>query len=203
LPAPPQVPAGLASDLLARRPDVREAEAALAAANARVSEARARYFPTIRLTGSAGQESKDLGDLFTSPATVWNLAGSLTQPLFGLRKIDAQFDTAAARSRAAEATYVHTVQTAFAEIYDALGARTASNQTLVAQARRIDALSAAEHIAESRHTAGAGAFFDLLDARRNLLAVQTDSIDTAADELSATIDVYRALGGGWSDGASQ
>ena len=197
LPVPPPVPEGLPADLLARRPDVRQAEAVLAATSARVSEARARYFPQIVLTASGGQESKDLGDLFTAPATVWSLAASLTQPLLGLRKIDAGVDAAEARRRAAEASYVKVVQTAFTEIYDALGARTSSHDTQQSQLRRIDALRASERIADQRHTAGTGGFFDLLDARRNLIAVQTDQIDTAADELVATIDVYRALGGGW------
>ncbi len=197
LPLPPPVPPGLPSDLLARRPDVRAAEAALAASSARVAEARGRYFPQIQLTGSVGQESKSLADLFTGPATAWAFAGALVQPLFGLRKIDAQVDAAEARRVQAEANYVHTVQTAFGEAYDALGARTASHDTLTAQDRRIDALLRTERIAAARHEAGAGAFLDLLDARRALLAAQTERIDTAADELTATVDVYRALGGGW------
>jgi multidrug efflux system outer membrane protein len=199
LPEPPAIPAGLPSDLLARRPDVREAEAALVAANARVSEAKARYFPTIRLTASVGQESEELANLFTSPATVWNLAAGLTQPLFGLRKIDAEVDAATARAAAAEASYVRAAQAAFAEIYDALDARSASAQTLGAQVRRIAALRDAEHIAFVRHEAGAGAFLDLLDARRNLLQVEMNHIEVAVERIEATIDVYRALGGGWQE----
>lgn len=198
LPESPAVPEGLPSDLLTQRPDIREAEARLAAAAARVEEARARYFPTIRLTAYGGQESKDLGDLLTSPATAWNLAGGLTQPLFGLKKIDAAFDAAEARGRAAEAMYAKTVQTAFAEIHDALGARSSSSTVLQAEQRRIAALRAAEKIADARYTAGNGGFFDLLDARRNLLSAQILSVDAAAEHLVATIDVYRALGGGWS-----
>lgn len=200
LPAPPPVPAGLPSDLLARRPDVRAAEAALAASSARVAEARGRYFPTIRLTGNVGQESESLSDLFIGPAAIWGFAGSLVQPLFALRKIDAQVDAAEARRLQAEAGYVLTVQRAFAEVYDALGSRTASHDTLASQARRVEALVQAERIAAARHEAGAGAFLDLLDARRALLAVQQERIDTAADELVATVDVYRALGGGWEIG---
>lgn len=199
LPEPPAIPAGLPSDLLARRPDVREAEAALVAANARVSEARARYFPTIRLTASVGQESEELANLFTSPATVWNLAAGLTQPLFGLRKIDAEVDAAAARAAAAEAGYVRAAQAAFAEVYDALDARSASAETLAAQVRRIEALRDAERIARVRHEAGAGAFLDLLDARRNLLQVEMNHIEVAVERIEATIDVYRALGGGWQE----
>ncbi|MGE3171388.1 MAG: efflux transporter outer membrane subunit [Planctomycetota bacterium] len=197
LPAPPAIPEGLPSDLLARRPDVRAAEAALAAASARVAEAKARWFPTIRLTGALGQESEALQNLFTAPATIWSLFGTLTQPLFQLRELGAQADAAAARREQAEAGYVRAVQAAFAETYDALDARAANGDAGAAQQRRIQALEQAERIAAARHDAGAGSFLELLDVRRNLLAARTDRIDTAAAELSATVDVYRALGGGW------
>jgi multidrug efflux system outer membrane protein len=197
LPSPPAVPPDLPADLLQRRPDVRSAEARLRANAARVSEARARYYPTIRLTGSLGQESKDLSDLFISPATVWNLAGGLTQPLFGIRKLDAQFDSAEARRAAAEATYVKTVQEAFAETLDALGAFAATRRTIVALDRRVAALAESERVASARHGAGAGSFLDLLDARRNLLGAENERIDTRLDALLGSIDVFRALGGGF------
>src|SRR5262249_56001272 len=137
--------------LRAARPDVLDAKAVLAPTSARGSEARARYFPQIVLTASGGQESKDLGDLFTAPATVWSLAASLTQPLLGLRKIDAGVDAAEARRRAAEASYVKVVQTAFTEIYDALGARSASPETQLSQLRRIDALPPTQRLAHHPH----------------------------------------------------
>lgn len=203
LPLPPAVPSGLPADLLQRRPDIRAAEARLAAASARVDEARARYFPTISLTGSLGQESKDLSDLFVNPSTVWNLAAGLVQPLFGLRKIGAQVDAAEARRVAAEADYVHVVQTAFAETYDALGTLSASAEIERSQQQQQEALAAAVHIADLRNTAGVGAFLDLLDARRNLLQVETERIDTALERLTATIDVFRALGGGFDAGSAK
>ncbi len=199
---PPAVPAGLPADLLQRRPDIRSAEARLAATAARVSEARARYYPTLQLTGSLGQESKDLNNLFLGPSTVWNLAGGLTQPLFGLRKLDAQFDSAEARRRAAEATYVKTVQDAFAETLDAIGALFATKRTITALDRRVAALSESERVASSRHAAGAGSFLDLLDARRNLLAAQNERIDARLDALLGTVDVFRALGGGFAAAGS-
>lgn len=199
LPPPPPVPADLPSDLLQRRPDVRSAEARLAATAARVTEARARYYPTIRLSGSFGQEAQDLRDLFVGPATVWNFAAGLTQPLFGIRKLDAQFDSAEARRAAAEATYVKTVQTAFAETLDALGALAATNRTIEALDRRVAALAESERVASARHGAGAGTFLDLLDARRNLLGAENERIDTRLDALLGSIDVFRALGGGYAD----
>lgn len=195
LPTPPAVPAELPSDLLQRRPDLRSAEARLAASAARVSEARARYYPTIRLTASLGQESKALHDLFLSPSTVWNLAAGLTQPLFGRRKIDAAVDGAEARRQGAEATYVATVQAAFREVLDALGALAATRDTAAAQQHRLTALAAVERTAAARHEAGAGNFLDLLDARRGLLVAEVDRLDAELDQLLGTIAVCHAMGG--------
>lgn len=195
--APPAVPASLTSDLLQRRPDVRSAEAALAAATARVDEARARYFPTIRLTGTLGQESKDLSDLFVGPATVWNLASGLTQPLFGLRKIDAQVDAATARRQAAEENYAATAQHAYAEALDALTASGAAAETLRATERQLQAVSAVERTAAARHAAGVGTFLELLDAQRGRQQVESAHIDAELGRLLAAVDVCRALGGGF------
>jgi len=197
LPQPPAVPEGLPSDLLTRRPDVRAAEASLAAASARVAEARSQYFPQITLTGTLGQESESLADLFVEPSAVWRIAGQLVQPLLGLRKIDARVEGAEARRTQAEAQYVAVVQQAFAEVLDALALRSANTQTLGFQDRYIDALTRTERIADTRHGAGVGSYLDLLDARRRLLDARAARIDFATDELVATIDVYRALGGGW------
>ncbi|MCA8974983.1 MAG: TolC family protein, partial [Planctomycetes bacterium] len=189
--------ADLPSDLLARRPDVAAAEAGLAGASSRVVEARSRYFPSIRLTGRYGQESESLADLFKGAATIWDLAGGLVQPIFNLHQIDAGVDAAEARCARAEAEYVRTVQAAFTEAYDALSARSANGATLAAEQRHLTALEEAERIAALRHDAGVGSYLELLDVRRSLLAVRSARIDTAAAELRATIDVYRALGGGW------
>ncbi|MDB5800106.1 MAG: transporter [Rhodocyclales bacterium] len=198
LPPAPVVPEGLPSDLLARRPDIREAEANLAASQARVSVARALYFPQIVLTGSGGQESAKLSDLFSGPALVWRIAASLTQPIFGLRQIDAQVNAAKAREQQSEAAYVKSVQTAFKEVYDALGNLHAANDTLVAQEQRSASLRESLRISQRRYDAGVSAYLDLLDAQRNLYAVDADRIDAQADRLNASVDLFRALGGGWS-----
>lgn len=197
LPPAPTVPEGLQSDLLARRPDVREAEANLAASQAKVSEARAQYFPQIVLTGSGGQESAKLSDLFSGPAMVWSLASSLTQPIFGLHRINAQVNAAKAREQQSEAAYVKSVQTAFKEVYDALGTLHAANDTLVAQEQRSNALRESLRIAQRRYDSGISAYLDLLDAQRNLYSVDADRIDAQAERLNASVDLFRALGGGW------
>ncbi|HSD36444.1 MAG TPA: efflux transporter outer membrane subunit [Rhodocyclaceae bacterium] len=202
LPPAPVVPEGLPSDLLARRPDVREAEANLAASQARVSQARAMYFPQIVLTGTGGSESAKLSDLFSGPAVVWSLAASLTQPIFGLRQINATVNAAEAREVAFEAAYVKSVQTAFKEVYDALGNLHAANDTLVVQEHRSAALRDSLRIARLRYDAGVSPYLDLLDAQRNLYSVESDTIDAQAVRLNASVDLFRALGGGWDTARS-
>jgi outer membrane protein, multidrug efflux system len=197
LPDAPAVPAGLSSDLLTRRPDIRQAEADLATAQAKVSEARAHYYPQLVLTGNVGQESAKLSDLFSGPALIWAVGAALTQPIFGLRQIDAQVDAAKARGVQSEANYVKTVQTAFKEVYDALGTMRAASETLVLQQQRSKALSESLRIAQRRYDAGLAQYLDILDAQRNLYAVDTDRIDAQANRLNASVDLFRALGGGW------
>ncbi|GAA5167998.1 efflux transporter outer membrane subunit [Viridibacterium curvum] len=197
LPDAPAVPEGLPSSLLMRRPDVRQAEATLAASQARVSEARAQYFPQIILTGGAGYESAQLSDLFSPQAFIWRLAAGLTQPIFGLNRIDAQVNAAKARSTQAEVGYVRTVQTAFKEAYDALGNLRAARETQVAQTQRATALVESLRIAQKRYDVGASPWLEVLDAQRNLYSVESDRIDAQANALTASVDIFRALGGGW------
>lgn len=197
LPDAPDVPAGLPSDLLTRRPDIRQAEADLAASQAKVSEARAEYFPQLILTGNFGKESAKLSDLFSVDALVWRVGAALTQPLFGLNRIDSQVDAAKARSVQVEANYVKTVQTAFKEVLDSLGTMHAASDTFEAQTRRADALRESLRIAQRRYDAGAASYLDLLDAQRNLYSTDSDRINAQADRLNASVDLFRALGGGW------
>ena len=122
-PAAVEVPAGLPSDLLLRRPDLREAEALLHAANARIGVARAAYFPKITLTGFFGGESQSLGDLFTTPARTWNIAGGLLQPIIAGGQIRGGVDLASARTREAAELYQKAVANAFREVRDAITAQ--------------------------------------------------------------------------------
>lgn len=197
LPEPPAVPAGIPSDLLQRRPDVRQAEASLAAAQANVGEARASYFPTIKLTGSYGRESDDLSNLFSGPSTVWGLGTSLLQPLLLHGRIQAQVEASEARRKQAEASYVGVVRGAFREVYDSLGNLQAANDTAQAEDKQIGALRDTLRIAQRRYDVGYAAYLEVLDAQRNLLNAETSRIDAQAQRLSSTVDVFRALGGGW------
>lgn len=198
LPALPEVPEGLPSALLLQRPDVREAESQLKAASADVAAARAAWFPQVSLTGRYGYQSRDLSDLLIGPARVWGIGLGLLQPITNARLLDAQVKAARARVRAAEASYVQTVQSAFVDAGNAFGARTTAREARLLQERRQQELTDTLRMAGRRFDAGLTGALEVIDARRNLLAAQLDALDRRNAELSATVDIYRALGGGWS-----
>ena len=193
----PDVPAGLPSDLLAQRPDIRAAEARLAAADYHINEARAQYFPAISLTGNFGGASAALGDLLIAPGRVWSIAAALTQPIFRAGQINALVETAQARREQALIGYQQSVQTAFREAHDAFAAQRSSREALAALTERRDRLAQALELARLRYDAGYSPFLEVLDAQRNLLAAERARIDAARDLRLAVVDVYRALGGGW------
>jgi len=203
LPALPDVPEGLPSALLLQRPDVREAESQLKAASADVAAARAAFFPQVSLTGRYGYQSRDLSDLLVGPATVWTLGLGLLQPITNARLIDAQVKAARARVRVAEAAYVQTVQTAFVDAGNAFGARATAREARLLQERREQELTDTLRMATRRFDAGLTGALEVIDARRSLLAAQLDALDRRNAELNATVDIYRALGGGWSSPASR
>jgi multidrug efflux system outer membrane protein len=192
-----EVPAGLPSDLLARRPDIRQAEAQLAAADARVAQARAAYYPRLSLTASLGGESRDLADLLTAPARVWSIAGNLLQPILGLKTIEAQADAAAARREQAVLAYQQVVQSAFRDVHDALVAHRGARDSLAAQDERRQRLREALRLAELRLQAGYSSQLEVLDAQRNLLDAERARLNALRDRQIALVSLYKALGGGW------
>ncbi|HVG05729.1 MAG TPA: TolC family protein, partial [Burkholderiaceae bacterium] len=193
-----EVPAGLPADLLARRPDIRQAEANLVAASARIDEARAQYFPSLILTGRFGGESSDLSDLFSAPARVWSIAGSLLQPIIGAARIGAQVDSATARRNQAEIGYVQSVQAAFRDAHDALVAHRSARDVFVAQDERRSQLLDALRLSDLRYRSGYSSFIDVLDNQRNLLDAERARVNALRDRQTALVDLYKALGGGWS-----
>ena len=196
---PVAVPEGLPSELLTRRPDIREAETRLAAANARIAAARAAYFPSISLTGYLGTESATLSNLFSGPALIWQLAASLTQPIWNAGRLDAQFDTVTARQKEAVANYEKAVQSAFADVRIALAAYAAARETADAQGRRSAALGQSLRLARLRYDNGISSLIDVLDAERNLLGAELARADALGAQRSAVADLIKALGGGWSE----
>jgi len=191
------VPAELPSDLLNRRPDLIAAEQALIAANADIGQAKAAYFPTIRLTASLGQESRQLGDLFNPSSLFWNLASGLAQPIFRAGSIDAVVAGAEARKAQATAQYALAVQSAFKDVHDALNA-IASNEALVTTAdRRIAALREVLRLANLRYSNGYSSYLEVLNAQRDLSQAEAGVIDAKRAQLAGVVALYKAVGGGW------
>lgn len=192
------IPEGLPSDLLLRRPDIVEAEQLLIAANARIGVARAALFPRIALTGYLGSESASLGDLFSAPARIWQLAFALAQPIFQAGRLRAEVDAVQARERQALAQYQKTVQTAFGEVREALVAQARSREAYAAESDRVAALRETLRLARIRYEHGLSSQLEVLDAERNLLQAELNRIDALRAQRAAVADVVRALGGGWT-----
>ena len=198
LAAPPQVPGGLPSQLLARRPDVQRSHALLAAATAEIGVARASYLPSLSLTAAYGGESSALSDVLTSPARVWQLAAALAAPLFTAGRADAAVDLANAREREAAAVYQQTALNAFREVRDALSRRSWAVERAQAQQTRIQALENARRLARVRYDSGYSGYLDVLDADRNMFQSQLDRVAARRDSLVASVDLIKSLGGGWT-----
>jgi len=194
----PAVPEGLPSDLLARRPDVQQAEANLVAANARITEARAQYFPAVALTARLGSESSDLSDLFTGPGVVWTIAGSVLQPVFAAGRIASQVEAATSQRDQAELGYVRAVQAAFRDAHDALVAHRTARESYAAQEERRAQYAEALRLADLRYRAGYTSYLEVLDNQRNLLDAERARLVALRARQSALVDVYKAFGGGWS-----
>jgi len=189
-----EVPEALPSELLLKRPDVRQAEAQLQAANYRIGVARAAYFPSISLTGFYGGESQALGDIFKGNARTWQIAGGLVQPLFAGGQIAGGVDLANASTREAELAYRKAVANAFREVREAIAAQTERRESYLAQRERENSFARTYELARLRYRNGAIGLLDALDAERNLLSSRLDQIDAERDRRNAIVDLYTALG---------
>ncbi|MEQ1772309.1 MAG: efflux transporter outer membrane subunit [Burkholderiales bacterium] len=196
---PPVVPEGLPSDLLLRRPDIVQAEQRLIAANARIGVARASLFPRIALTGFLGSESGALGDLFSGPARIWQLAFALAQPIFQAGRLQSEIEAVKAREQQALAQYQKTLQESFREVRQALSAQTRSREIFEAETARGVALRDALRLARIRYENGLVSQLEVIDAERNLLAAELNRLDALRAQRVAVADLVRALGGGWSE----
>ncbi len=199
---PPEVPAGLPSALLERRPDVRQAEDTLIAANAEIGVAKAAFFPQIFLTGAFGVESVALSDLFTGPARTWQFGPTVTLPIFRGGRNRANLQLAEAQQQEALARYEQAIQRAFREAEDALVARRKARETLVARRKAVESSREALHVAEFRYTSGLTSYLAVLETQRTFFAAEIAESRTLLAELVAVVQLYRALGGGWSNAES-
>lgn len=191
------LPVGLPSAVLLERPDIRQAEHSLKAANANIGAARAAFFPTISLTGSAGLASESLSDLFKSGSSLaWSFIPSITLPIFEGGRNIANLDNATAGQKIAVARYEKSIQTAFREVADELAARGTYTEQLAAQTALVNATGNAYKISRSRYDQGTDNYLSVLDSQRELYSAQQSEITVQQERLSNLVTLYKVLGGG-------
>ena len=193
----PTVPFGVPSQLLQRRPDIRSAEQALIAADARIDVARAQYFPTISLTGMFGFVSDALSNLLQSSANTSSLGGSLLGPIFSGGRIEASVRASEAVQRQALSGYLQTIQTAFREVDDSLISVQKLRARLAAEGRRVKAYEDYARWATLRYDEGYASYIDVLDAQRSLFDAQLQYVEVQGGVYTALVGTYKAMGGGW------
>ncbi|QGZ39477.1 NodT family efflux transporter outer membrane factor (OMF) lipoprotein [Pseudoduganella flava] len=198
---PPTVPAGLPSDLLRRRPDIARAEQAAVAANAQLAATRDQLLPTFRLTAGGGIQSSDFSDFLHSPALLWRISAALVAPVFDGGRVQAATDSAAAQRNQALIAYENTVRQAFAETENGLDAITRLREQAVQNDARRATAAETLRIAHNRYANGYAAYLEELDAQRNLYAADVARLQLRSRLLTAAVDLYRAMGGGWSASA--
>jgi outer membrane protein, multidrug efflux system len=196
-PHPPELPAGLPSALLERRPDILQAEQGIVATNAEIGVAKAAYFPQITLTGSGGVASTALSALFSGPAGAWTAAASIVQPIFNAGRIRSQVALADARRQEAVLVYEQTIQQAFREVSDALVGYARTRELREAREVLVRSAQDARRLADLRYQGGAASYLEVLDSDTRLFAAETELVRAQFDELVAFVEIYRALGGGW------
>jgi len=194
---PPEVPAGLPSALLERRPDIRAAEQDLIAANANIGVAKAAYFPTLSLSGFLGGESTQLSNLFSGPSSAWSLVPQLTQPIFTAGRLKSGVRLAQAQREHALVEYQKAIQTAFTEVSDALIAHQRVRESREKQEALVFALQDRLGLAYARYRGGVDTQLNALDADRDLFQSELDLAQIRLQELLSVVQLYKALGGGW------
>jgi len=194
---PPEVPPGLPSQLLERRPDIRAAEQDLVAANAQIGVARAAYFPTLSLSGALGGQSTQLASLFAGPNTIWSLAPQVSQPIFTAGRLKSNVRLAEADREHALIQYEKTVQTAFYEVSNGLIAHQRVRESRERQEELVGALRDRLRLAYIRYRGGVDTQLDALDADRDLFQAELDLAQIRLNESLTVVQLYKALGGGW------
>ena len=195
----PDLPAGVPSEVLVQRPDVRQAEQALVAANANIGAARAAFFPKISLTAGIGTASSDLSGLFSGGSWGFTAAPALLQPIFDAGRNRANLASAQAGRDIAVAQYDRAIQSAFREVADALVGRATLGEQVDAQARVTEAETARFRLARLRYEGGVASYLDLLDAQRSLFTAQQALVQARLARLQNQVQLYRSLGGGWDE----
>ena len=199
----PAIPAGLPSDLLANRPDIRQAEQNLISANAQIGVAKAQFFPTISLTGLFGWASTDLSDLFSGPAKTWSWAVPVTAPIFTGGALTGQVKVAEAVQQQVLVRYQQVIQTAFRETEDSLVDQKKTKEQLQILKEQVGSLREYAQIARLRYDNGYTSYIEVLDAERSLFNAELTYAQTQGVLFQAMINLYKAMGGGWITEAEQ
>jgi outer membrane protein, multidrug efflux system len=194
---PPEVPSGLPSALLERRPDIQEAEAQLVAANAEIGMARAAYFPQISLNGAGGFQSSALTSLFTGPAGAWSFGASLTQPIFTGGRLRSQVRLAEARQLTAVLSYQQSIQGAFRSVSDSLVAYRKTRAFRTQQELLFRSAEDAARLSHMRYNGGVTGYLEVLTNETNSFSAALGVVQAQLNELLALVQLYQALGGGW------
>jgi len=198
-PHPPDVPAGLPSALLERRPDIQQAEQLLVAANADIGVAKAAYFPQVTLTGSGGVASAALTALFSGPAAAWTAAASALQPIFNAGRVRSGVELAEARQQEAALAYQQIIKSAFREVADSLVGYRRAREFRETQEQLVTSAQDARRLADLRYQGGATSYLEVLDSDTRLFSAELDLAEAQLNELRAFVEIYRALGGGWHE----
>jgi NodT family efflux transporter outer membrane factor (OMF) lipoprotein len=196
---PPKVPAGLPSDLLERRPDIRQAEQTLIADNAQIGAAKAMFFPQISLTGLLGVQSRALGQLFTGPARNESIAPAGVLPLFNAGQLRNNLRLSEAQEREVLASYQKTIQTAFQEVSNALADYEKNREQRSQEELLVKALQDTDRLSTLRYKGGLDSYLQVLDAERNEFSGELTLAQLRKNELLSIVQLYRALGGGWQN----
>ncbi len=199
----PAVPEGLPASLLERRPDIRQAEQNLIAANANIGVARAAYFPDISLTALLGLESAQLSDLFKGPSRAWSFGTGVLQPIFNAGRIRGQVEQAEALQRQALYTYEKSIISAFQDVENALIDRTKFGQVREEQAKNVEALRRFRDLADLRYREGATIYLEVANAEQSLFNAQLAYVATQAQLFQSYANLYKAIGGGWVEEAER
>jgi multidrug efflux system outer membrane protein len=194
---PPEVPAGLPSTLLERRPDIRAAEQNLIAFNAEIGVARAAYFPQLSLSGFIGGQSSQLSNLFSGPSSAWSFVPQVTQPIFTAARLKSNVKLAEAEKQSALVQYEKAIQTAFTEVSNALIARQRVRESREQQELLVGALRDRTRLAYVRYRGGVDTLLNALDADRDQFQAELSLSQIRLNELLSVVQLYKALGGGW------
>lgn len=195
--ATPSVPQGIPSDILRRRPDIREAEQNLIAANAQIGIAEAMYFPSVSLTGVYGYASSELNELLEEPSSFGSIGVVAARPIFAWDRISGEIDARKAKQKELVVNYRRTIQTAFREVEDALVSRKKFDEQAAIEKKKVNALKNYAALAQKRYDGGYSSYLEVLDAERRLYNAEIALAQARRDKFVALIDIYRAMGGAW------